>query len=228
MPPKAKTNREMIVNAAFEIAKEIGLKYFLELDDDYVSLQIRYLDDGKLRGKNPPSLDALFESMLQFLDDTGALTVAFSQGGDYIGGANGKYFYQGLSRKAMNTFFCRTDRPIGFFGTINEDVNAYTTLGSRGELFLSLTTAAITQKATQSNAGGMTGVYLDSGTYVKSFYSVMSMPSCVSVKVMGSSHARMHHHVNWVNCVPMIINQKYKKGIVDSNNIYNNTVPRNE
>lgn len=198
-------------NACFEIAKELGLSYFLELDDDYTSFDMRFPKNGKLSAKPCRDLDRLFTAMLEFLEDSGALTVALSQGGDYIGGLKGKYYGKMLTRKAMNTFFCRTDRPIGFIGTINEDVNTYTTLGSRGERIFSVTQAAIVQKETQSNAGGMTGVYLDNGTYLKSFYTVMTMPSCVSVAMMGSSHRRIHHNVSWVNCVPMILNERYRK-----------------
>lgn len=198
-------------NACFEIARDLGLRYFLELDDDYTSFDMRFPRDGKLSAKPCRDLDRLFTAMIGFLEDSGALTVALSQGGDYIGGLNGKYYGKMLTRKAMNTFFCRTDRPIGFIGTINEDVNTYTTYGSRGERIFSVTQAAIVQKETQQNAGGMTGVYLDNGTYLKSFYTVMTMPSCVSIAMMGSSHRRIHHNVSWVNCVPMILNQKYRK-----------------
>lgn len=198
-------------NACFEIARELGLRYFLELDDDYTAFDMRFPRDGKLSAKPCRDLDRLFTAMVEFLEDSGALTVALSQGGDYIGGLKGKYYGKMLTRKAMNTFFCRTDRPIGFIGTINEDVNTYTTMGSRGERIFSVTQAAIVQKETQQNAGGMTGVYLDNGTYLKSFYTVMTMPSCVSIAMMGSSHRRIHHNVSWVNCVPMILNQKHRK-----------------
>lgn len=198
-------------NACFELAKELGLRYFLELDDDYTSFDMRFPKNGKLSAKPCRDLDRLFTAMIGFLEDSGALTVALSQGGDYIGGLKGRYYEKMLTRKAMNTFFCRTDRPIGFIGTINEDVNTYTTYGSRGERIFSVTQAAIVQKETQSNAGGMTGVYLDNGTYLKSFYTVMTMPSCVSVAMMGSSHRRIHHNVSWVNCVPMILNERYRK-----------------
>lgn len=198
-------------NACFEIARDMGLRYFLELDDDYTSFDMRFPRDGKLSAKPCRDLDRLFTAMIGFMEDSGALTVALSQGGDYIGGLNGKYYGKMLTRKAMNTFFCRTDRPIGFIGTINEDVNTYTTYGSRGERIFSVTQAAIVQKETQQNAGGMTGVYLDNGTYLKSFYTVMTMPSCMSIAMMGSSHRRIHHNVSWVNCVPMILNQKYRK-----------------
>lgn len=198
-------------NACFEIARDLGLRYFLELDDDYTAFDMRFPRDGKLSAKPCRDLDRLFTAMIGFLEDSDALTVAISQGGDYIGGLKGKYYGKMLTRKAMNTFFCRTDRPIGFIGTINEDVNTYTTYGSRGERIFSVTQAAIVQKETQQNAGGMTGVYLSNGTYLKSFYTVMTMPSCVSIAMMGSSHRRIHHNVSWVNCVPMILNQRYRK-----------------
>lgn len=200
-------------NACFEIAKELGLTYFLELDDDYTSFDMRFPKDDKLSAKPCRDLDRLFTAMIDFLIQSDALTVALSQGGDYIGGLNGKYYGKMLTRKAMNTFFCRTDRPIGFIGTINEDVNTYTTYGSRGQKIFSVTQAAIVQKETQSNAGGMTGIYVDNGTYLKSFYTVMTMPSCVTIAMMGSSHRRIHHNVSWVNCVPMILNQRYKKDV---------------
>ena len=69
----------------------------------------------------------------------------------------------------------------------------------------------ITQKTTQSNAGGMTETYLDMGTYLKSFYSVIYSPSCVKISEMGDAHKRIHHAVNWDKCVPQILNEKWKK-----------------
>ena len=55
-----------------------------------------------------------------------------AQGGDFIGGAKSLNFRKGILRKAMNTFICDTERPFTFVGRINEDVNTYVTLGSRG------------------------------------------------------------------------------------------------
>lgn len=67
------------------------------------------------------------------------------------------------------------------------------------------------QKQTQKNSGGMTELYLDSGTYVKSFYSVMYAPSCVKISLMGASHKRIHHQVTWNNAAVKILNEKYRK-----------------
>ena len=198
-------------NACFEIAKKLGLKYFLELDDDYTSFEYRYIQGEKLMVRKCKQLDRLFETMLRFIDDTNALTVALSQGGDFIGGAKSKRYREKVTRKAMNTFFCRTDKPFTFVGRINEDVNTYTTLGMKGELILSITDASIVQKQTQSNTGGMTDAYLDMGTYLKSFFTVMYCPSCVKVGAMGDKHMRIHHHIDWRRCVPKILNERHRK-----------------
>jgi glutathionyl-hydroquinone reductase len=100
---------------------------------------------------------------------------------------------------------------MNFLGRINEDVNTYTTLGSRGQVFLTIADAMINQLETQTNSGGMTDVYLAFGTYLKSFYSVMHMPNAVKLKMMGDKYYRIHHEVNWEVCVPKIVSGVYKK-----------------
>lgn len=200
-------------NACFDIAQDLGIDYFLQLDDDYTSFVYRYLEDGKLKARNCRQLDRLFSAMVDWLEDTGAYTVALAQSGDFIGGAKGRRFHEKVLRKAMNTFFCKTDRRFTFLGRVNEDVNTYTRLGSTGGLFLSITDASINQGITQVNKGGMSEMYLDSGTYVKSFYTVLFMPSCVKVGQMGTKHQRLHHVIEWRNCVPCILHEKHKRKV---------------
>lgn len=197
-------------NACFDIAKKMGLKYFVEFDDDYTSFGLRYPKEGKLVQKSCDNLDDVFALMLDFLIDSNALTVCMSQGGDHMGGLTGRW-KKSLLRKAMNSFFCRTDRPFQFLGRVNEDVNTYTLLGSQGQLMFTVTDLMLNQLQTQSNAGGMTDLYLDGGTYLKSFYTVLFMPSAVTVEPMGTSHKRLHHKVNWKHCVPLILDERYKK-----------------
>lgn len=198
-------------NVCFDLAEKLGLEYFLQLDDDYTSLLYRVkTNDGSLRGFTVKQSERLFNAMIQFLDITGARTVAFAQGGDLIGGLGGSWKKQVL-RKAMNTLFCKTKNRFQFIGRINEDVNTYTNKGSRGELFLTITDVAIVQVNTQQGKGGMTSIYLDGGTYLKSFYSVMFTPSAVKLGILNTTFSRIHHRINWEACVPKIINEKYKK-----------------
>lgn len=199
-------------NACFDIAKKLGYKYFIELDDDYTEFSFVYDRNWKFKQRAIKHLDKVFEAMVCFLENTNSITVAMAQRGDFIGGKlNQIILGEVFKRKAMNSFVCSIDKSFQFVGRINEDVNTYTSLGSRGKVFFQIPYVALNQKQTQSNKGGMTDIYLDKGTYVKSFYSVMMMPSSVKIAMMGSVSKRIHHSINWNNTVPKIINERLKK-----------------
>lgn len=200
-------------NVCFDIAKKRGYRYFIELDDDYTSFTYRFnekLDYVETKIKN---LDAVWGLMLEYFKQTPELTkIAMAQGGDFIGGRNSGFGRLIPKRKAMNSFICDTGRRFTFVGTINEDVNTYTSEATRGKIFLTIPVVCLHQMTTQKNAGGMTDLYLDSGTYIKSFYSVMFTPSAVKIAVMGGdAEKRLHHLVLWNNVAPKIISEKFKK-----------------
>ena len=198
-------------NACFDIAQDLELKYFLELDDDYTSFMYRYIENNKFKSKDIKDFNKICDLFIDFLEKTPTMSIAFSQGGDFIGGADNYRFKEGLLRKCMNSFFCCTDRKFNFLGRVNEDVNTYVNLGQKGKLFFTYVSVMLNQKQTQSNKGGMTDLYLDSGTYVKTFYSIIFNPNCVKVQFMGDKHKRIHHKVLWNNCTPKILNERWKK-----------------
>lgn len=165
-------------NASFEIAKNLGIKHFIQLDDDYSSFYYRFDHDFEYTPKAIKKLDVIFQAMIDFFNKSGAASIAMAQGGDFIGGGESSFSQSiTLKRKAMNSFICSTDKPFQFVGRINEDVNTYTRLASTGLLLFTTNQVSLSQVSTQSSSGGMTELYLDSGTYVKSFYSVMYHPS---------------------------------------------------
>ena len=206
-------------NMIFKLAKEKGIKYFYNMCDDYSSFDYRFDENFKYyinkehdKSSRVKNLDKIFEIVLKYYKSINALTIAFSQGGDFIGGQNSSSSKNiSMKRKAMNTFLCSTDRPFKFIGRMNEDITTYVNLGSKGGLFLTLPHISISQQATQQTDGGMTDVYLEYGTYVKSFFSVMYNPSSVKVSTFETKYNRIHHKVNWNNAVPKIIEEKHKK-----------------
>lgn len=94
-------------NASFGIAKQLGITYFVQLDDDYTQFRYRYDSELVYEYRNTvKSLDALFDIVLEYYKSIPALSIALGQGGDYIGGSNsttGGHLW--LKRKAMNSFF---------------------------------------------------------------------------------------------------------------------------
>ena len=199
-------------NASFEVVKNLGFKYFIMLDDDYTDFRYRIDGDGNYTSIKVRQLDKLFEALLDFYIATPFYSIAIAQGGDHIGGGGNKYLEAITSaRKVMNTFICDVDQPFKFIGRINEDVNVYTHNQLRGESYLSFMSIRVNQKQTQNNSGGLTDIYLDVGTYVKSFYSVLYAPSCVKVAGLNSTYGRLHHQVAWNNTAPKIIRETYRK-----------------
>lgn len=205
-------------NAAFEIARQVGCRFFIQLDDDYSGFYYRFDGQGFYGNWKLEPLDWLLEQLCAFLEATPFASVAISQGGDHIGGGGSPQMCKiGSRRKAMNSFVCDAERPFRFVGRINEDVNTYTCEQRRGLPFLSFMAAQVNQGATQLNAGGMTELYLDSGTYVKTFYSVMYAPSCVRIATLGDArvegvgHKRLHHLIDWNAAAPCIIEERYRK-----------------
>jgi len=192
----------------------LGYNYFVELDDDYSTFRFRRESHSELKSVYVKSLDKVFAAFFDFLDTAASHEIyaaAMAQGGDFIGGLESDIWKNEIKRKAMNVFFLSVDKRFDFIGRINEDVNAYTRYGNVGALFFTIGKMCITQIQTQKNKGGMTEQYLDVGTYVKSFYSVMYCPSFVKISCMGTSHRRIHHEINWKYAVPQIISEVYKK-----------------
>jgi len=198
-------------NACFDIAKKRGYKYFIQLDDDYTGYHYRVYNERKQKPIRIKNLDNVFGALLDFYKKTNFATIAMAQGGDFIGGKNNKMAKRPtIYRKAMNSFICSIDRAFTFQGRINEDVNTYTSEASKGLLIGTIPLTALIQKTTQSNRGGMTDIYLDNGTYVKSFYTVMFSPSSCKVKPMGDTRMRLHHAIDWERAVPKIIRESLK------------------
>lgn len=198
-------------NASFKIARDLGLDYFLQLDDDYREFKYRInhkLEHPKDHFTVRTRLDFVFAAFLDYYKSIDAKSIAMLQGGDFFAGARN---FGKPKRKCMNTFFCSVNRPFQFVGRINEDVNTYTWYQSLGNLFLSIPFMQVDQMQTQESAGGMTELYLDSGTYIKSFYTVMYAPSCTRINLMGETHRRLHHSINWPTAVPCIVSDEYRK-----------------
>ena len=204
-------------NAVNIIAKELGLKYFLEFEDDYTELKQRYIkEDGTFSAKWVGDFDAVCNEYINFLEETGIYTVCFSQQGDFIGGKNCNMWVDKGKRKVMNSFFIKVDNPVNFYGRFNDDVNMYVQEGKLGKVMLTTRDIMLHQLTTQQNSGGITEAYQKYGTYVKSFYSVMLNPSCTKISTLGEtvkefSHMRYHHAVDWATAVPKIISSKFRK-----------------
>ena len=201
-------------NACFDFAQKLGFKYFLVLDDDYTSFKFRL--NGKLEHPRTcpnirKGIDRVFLSVLNYYIATPFTSLCLSQGGDWFGGETN--FNKKPKRKAMNSFFCSVDRRFNFISRLNEDVNTYMVLGHTGNVFMTIPFIQLDQAPTQQSKGGMSEAYLNSGTYTKSFYTVICRPDCTKVNKMGRTNKRFHHLIDWSVATPCIIHEKHKKNV---------------
>lgn len=200
-------------NASFDIARKLDLTHFMQLDDDYNGFRFRSYSQATdhYESVSIKSLDEVFSAMISLLDTSKAKSIALSQGGDWLGGVNSQAARMPLMRKCMNSWLFRTDTPVEFIGRMNDDVNTYTLHGTRGHLFFTCSAVQLDAAPTQKGKGGMTEMYLDTGTYMKSFYTVMMAPSCTTVRMMGQTNQRLHHHIRWDHAVPKIVSDQHRK-----------------
>lgn len=200
-------------NACFDIAEKLGYRYFIELDDDYTIFEFRLYQNNDAKPRQiKTKMNDVFSCLLDFYKATPFQTIAIAQGGDFIGGRENRLAHSPfLHRKCMNSFLCSPERRFEFSGRLNDDVNTYIARQATGGLMGTIPFISLTQRQTQSNQGGLTDAYLDNGTYVKSFYTVMFSPSCCTIRLMGATQMRIHHNINWETAVPKILSQDQKK-----------------
>lgn len=198
-------------NFIIDEADRRGYKYHVQLDDDYQGFDFRYIKDGKLKAKHVDNIDELFRVSLKFFVNADLDCLAYGVFADYFGGAGNSRYYKGVMRKTMNVFFLRADRKFYFVARMNDDVTTNLVNTKVGKKLLSVLYVQTRMPATQTMKGGMTEVYTDEGTYMKSFYSVMFEPSACRVDATMKHMKRVHHKIRWNLIAPKIISEKYKK-----------------
>lgn len=199
-------------NALYDMAKKKGLDYIVVMDDDYSGFYIKIDKDFNYANSAVTNMDKVIAAYLKYLKNADLDAIAFAQGGDFLGGENGGMNKRKLPvlRKIMNVFFFDVDKPVYYYGAMNDDVIAGITLARQGRLAMTPTIIATIPAPTQSVAGGLTELYKDSGTYQKSMYAVVASPSSVTTKYIDGV-GRVHHWIDGTKTYPCIVSGKWKK-----------------
>ena len=192
-------------NECFKIAKELGYRYFLQLDDDYQCFKLRYEQGGELKSRNMKQMDAICEAMLKLLD-AGITCVAFAVQGDMIGGL--KQYRKGLIWQAKNCFFCDTEKAFTFLGRINEDVTTPLRYNAVGKMFLTTMGVMIQMLPSEKNDGGSTEQYKASSLYWNFSYPLLMCPGAYKVGVTAKG---MNRRISHDNAHPKILSDTWKK-----------------
>lgn len=194
--------------AAFDVAKRRGDRYFCTMDDDYQYFEIKCrMKDKMLNLYQPSDINGVMKLTYDILKTTNASCVAWAQTGDLVANR----LTVGSVRKAMNTLFFDTNRKYEFYGLFDQDTTAYSHLGICGGLVLTIPFIVTKQHLTQKESGGLTESYKKFGTYVKALFPVMKTPSAIKVSKLGVKNFRIHHRIMWENCAPRILSPDWQQ-----------------
>lgn len=188
-----------------------GYRYHLQLDDDIHGFTYRYIKGDSLKAKTIRRMDDVFEAMCSYLDTTPITSLSFSLAVFMVGGINNDAFFKGLIPKTATTFLMRADDLNYFHMRMNDDMTTAAINRMRGKQYYTIMQLMLSVDGTQVQSGGMTEIYVDNGTYRKSFYSVMCIPSAVKITAMGITDYRIHHEFHWNNIAPKLLSESYRK-----------------
>lgn len=194
-------------NAAYDIAADLGLSYFAMFDDDFSSFTFRYVKGGKLVSAPVTDFDALFKSMVAFLEVSGVTSLNIASGGALIGGVQGAYG-KGMGWSISGACVVNATDRMRFIGILNEDVNA-TLLGANGGKAI-LEIYSVTKGTPQrgTNDGGLRELYDENRQYVREFYSMLVHPSGMKL-IVSKDSASLRKSKAFL--YPKIISGRWKK-----------------
>lgn len=192
-------------------AKEMGYSYHLQLDDDIFYMYYRVVKNGKLKCIICNRLDDVLAYMVELLENTNITALSFGHPAYYVGGDVKRFYEKSVIPKAMTTFMMRANDIRYFYMRMNDDITTSALNGMRGSMYFTYLPLMVNLEMTQKAKGGMTEEYQNLGTYRKSFYTVMAMPSCTKIYYIGITENRLHHEIKWRNCVPKLLSERWRK-----------------
>ena len=152
------------------VIRDKGYRFFCVLDDDYVNI---YDKDNKQITLS--TLNNLINASCDILQRIPFVSViSLAQGGECVGGKQDFYNKSKFKLKAMNWWFCDTQKPIEYKGFMNDDVNAGILLNKFGNFSVQYGGLFIIQA--MQKTGGMKNVC---AMYQKATFSIMLEPSFV-------------------------------------------------
>ena len=195
-------------NAAYFIAKRLGIRYFMTCDDDIGNLTYRVVNENKLKGFNVRNLDRLLIGMVEYMETAGIAVFGFSQSGAYIGGANGSKYKKGCQRMLSQAMIFDAENRVNIRGIFNEDFNFSADAGICGQVALATMLVSIQSPERMSNTGGLFDLYRDNNTYVRDFFSKMANPQACTLVQDGYD---IKLHVVGKSFAPEIVSGRYQK-----------------
>lgn len=201
-PSKACRSAGQARNMFFDIAKSLGLDFYVVQDDDTNAFQKKY--HGKYIGMATiDDVRAVFDGIREMMQRRHIGLFGVSQTGDFIGGNNDKIY----RKKVMNTTFYDT-RFIyrGERGVQDDDTSLFVGVMNYGLFTGSLGDGLVLQQMQSAKqSGGLTDLYNECKLLNKSLVTPIQFPSAIYAEKQKMNGNRLHHHIQTKYLYPMIL-----------------------
>lgn len=188
-------------------ATENGYEYYLMIDDDIKSLNIRYIKGEKLKSTTLNNFNVWIEQVINMLSKNNhILCIGTGNAGSYIGGPKGKYsnrvYIGDFSQVALFHGRCE------FKGIFNEDENVCLLEANKGRVAMLDLNVSHASPKRKSNKGGLKEEYNKTNDYFIAMCSFIVHPSaCRIVTKKGKIQLRITRNYQ----CPKVVNERYKK-----------------
>ena len=172
-------------NACFEIAKSVGVKWFINCDDDIISFFYRVPVDGKLTSVKIKRMDDLIESFIEFMSCSGVECMSIAANGIYVAGAANGKVVDGCQWSFAHFYMFNAESELRFKSIWLEDLIFSISKQKLGYKMLSTTLVSQvlpSLEAVQKNQkGGMRDNYESSSNWINEFTPLITAPDCLKM-----------------------------------------------
>jgi hypothetical protein len=196
-------------NAIEDIARDMGLDYYIMSDDDITKFRYRFLDNGSVKSVSVTnSIDEILNAFLTLLRTSGASAIspgipqAFMQGKETYSPQN---FYK--LRKCYQFIFRDVSQQVKWRMPMYEDGVVSFDNNREGHLFLQIPYLQIDTVKLCTAKGGMHDAYRSSPEFNQCFHAKMCYPDAFEIKMYKDHFIAS---VNHGNSVPHIISDSFK------------------
>jgi len=201
-PSQSRRSAGQARNQFYDIAKSLGIDFFMIQDDDTQGYQNKKL--GKYLGmSSSDDVNAVFEGIKNFMLKRKIGVFGVSQTGDFFGGTNKKL----LRNKVMNTTFVNTAYVYrGERGVQDDDTSQFVTIMNEGLFTGSIGDGLVLQQTQSATAsGGLTELYNECKLLNKALVCPIQFPSAICANKQEKNGGRIHHQIRHKYLAPRLL-----------------------
>ena len=182
----------------------------LIIDDDIKSMDYRYEDHGKLRGQKVTVLDKVFESLMDFMNESGVNSVGFAVADHFFGGLNSDIVMNRITPRLYNDYFFNEKSDFEFVGFHTEDLVSCEINENTGTPLWTICDICLSSPPVGTSEGGMAATYDSKWQWANAFLPLMARPDVGGIKLNKAGN-------EWRDSVPKsnvgskVISGRWKK-----------------